>query len=102
MVKLDFQNVVVKDTGYGLTVNGKSLEDIISTALGTKLGDHRATYGSPIKSFESNCCNISILIDPQPVTEHIETDSKIFDSVEILEEDAKELYGKLYKKDGEE
>ena len=37
MLKISFTNAEVSDHGYGLEVNGKSLEDIISTALGTKL-----------------------------------------------------------------
>ena len=36
MLKISFTNAEVSDHGYGLEVNGKSLEDIISTALGTK------------------------------------------------------------------
>ena len=39
MLKISFTNAEVSDHGYGLEVNGKSLEDIISTALGTKLSD---------------------------------------------------------------
>lgn len=35
MLKISFTNAEVSDHGYGLEVNGKSLEDIISTALGT-------------------------------------------------------------------
>lgn len=34
MLKISFTNAEVSDHGYGLEVNGKSLEDIISTALG--------------------------------------------------------------------
>ena len=33
MLKISFTNAEVSDHGYGLEVNGKSLEDIISTAL---------------------------------------------------------------------
>jgi len=32
MLKLEFLNAVVSDSGYGMEVNGKSLESIISTA----------------------------------------------------------------------
>ena len=32
MLKISFTNAEVSDHGYGLEVNGKSLEDIISTA----------------------------------------------------------------------
>lgn len=33
MLKISFTNAEVSDHGYGLEVNGKSLEDIISTAF---------------------------------------------------------------------
>jgi len=39
MIKISFANAQVKDGGYGLHVNGKRLEDIISMALGTKAKD---------------------------------------------------------------
>lgn len=35
---ITFTNAVVEDDGYGVEVNGRSLEAIISTALGTRLG----------------------------------------------------------------
>ena len=38
-MRIDFTNAVVEDDGYGVEVNGRSLEAIISTALGTRLGD---------------------------------------------------------------
>lgn len=34
---ITFTNAVVEDDGYGVEVNGRSLEAIISTALGTRL-----------------------------------------------------------------
>lgn len=98
MLKVQFQNAVVKDSGYGLEVNGKSLEDIISTALGTRVGDKRAGYGSSLPSFESTCCNITLIIDPQPVTEHIEDNEGVWNSVKELEEDVCEQFS---EKDGE-
>ena len=33
MLKIQFTNAQVKDDGYGLSVNGKELAEIISTAL---------------------------------------------------------------------
>lgn len=91
MLKLEFTNAVVKDHGYGLIVNGKCLDDIISIALGTKDGkDNRA-------EFESNCCNVTVIIDPQPVTVHIEDDEFKYDSVEELEEDKHEQFKKNAK-----
>lgn len=92
MLKLVFQNAVAKDNGYGLEVNGKSLEDIISTALGTKVGDKIAGYGSSLPSFESNCCNITVIIEPQPVTEYVEDDDAQWDSVAEMEADFNELF----------
>lgn len=92
MLKLEFQNAVAKDDGFGLSVNGKSLEDIISTALGTKIRDKGAGYGSDLPSFESNCCNITVIIGPQPVTESIEDNEGIWHSVKEMEEDVDELY----------
>ncbi len=92
MLKVEFQNAVAKDNGYGLEVNGKSLEDIISTALGTRVGDKRAGYGSNLPSFESTCCNITIIIDPQPVTEIIEDKDGVWYSVKEREEDVVVLY----------
>lgn len=97
MLKVQFQNAVVKDIGYGLEVNGKSLEEIISTALGTRVGDKRAGYGSDLLSFESTCCNILVIIEPQPVTEHIEDDEGVWHSVKEMEEDVSEQFS---EKDG--
>ena len=54
MLKLEFQNAVAEDHGYGLEVNGKSLEEIISTALGTRAGG-KGGYTSGLPSFKSNC-----------------------------------------------
>lgn len=53
MLKISFTNAEVSDHGYGLEVNGKSLEDIISTALGTKVKGNGG-YGSGLPSFSSN------------------------------------------------
>lgn len=92
MLKLEFQNAVVKDSGYGLEVNGKSLEGIISTALGVKAGDKRAGYGSNIPEFSSTCCNVTVIIDPQPITTHIEDNEGSWDSVKEMEEDMCEQF----------
>lgn len=48
MLKISFTNAEVSDHGYGLEVNGKSLEDIISTALGTKVKGNGG-YGSGLR-----------------------------------------------------
>ena len=64
MLKISFTNAEVSDHGYGLEVNGKSLEDIISTALGTKLKGNGG-YGSGLPSFSSNSCDVTVTINPQ-------------------------------------
>lgn len=91
MLKIEFTNAQVEDNGYGLSVNGKELEKIISTALGTRVGD-KGGYGSGLPSFKSNCCNVIVIIDPQPVTATITDDEGSWDSVEEMEEDMREQY----------
>lgn len=93
MLKIEFTNAKVEDHGYGLSVNGKELDDIISTALGTKVGDVSG-YNSGLPNFESNCCNVTVIIDPQPVTATITDDEGRWDSVEEMEEDVREQYKK--------
>lgn len=63
MLKISFTNAEVSDHGYGLEVNGKSLEDIISTALGTKVKGNGG-YGSGLPSFTSNSCDVTVTINP--------------------------------------
>ena len=63
MLKISFTNAEVSDHGFGLEVNGKSLEDIISTALGTKLKG-KGGYGSGLPSFTSNSCDVTVIINP--------------------------------------
>lgn len=91
MLKLQFTNAQVEDNGYGLSVNGKELEKIISTALGTRVGD-KGGYGSGLPSFKSNCCNVTVIIDPQPVVEEIETEEELWHSVQDMEECISERY----------
>ena len=91
MLKLEFQNAVARDSGYGLEVNGKSLEEIISTALVTR-AVNICGYGSGLPEFKSNCCNVTVIIDPQPVTATITDDEGSWDSVEEMEEDMREQY----------
>lgn len=103
MLKLEFKNAVATDTGYGLEVNGTPLEEIISTALGTKVGTNRAGYGGELDNFRSNSCDITVIIDPHPVTAHIEDDDFEYDSVADLEEDkANEFKKKIAEADPEE
>lgn len=103
MLKLEFKNAVAKDIGYGLEVNGKSLEEIISIALGTKVGTQRAGYGGDLNDFISNSCDVTIIIDPHPVTSTIEDDTNIYHSVdELVEEKENELKEKNAETDPEE
>lgn len=60
MLKISFTNAEVSDHGYGLEVNGKSLEDIISTALGTKVKGNGG-YGSGLHIWGGYDCNRSAL-----------------------------------------
>lgn len=61
MLKISFTNAEVSDHGYGLEVNGKSLEDIISTALGTKVKGNGG-YGSGLPSFSSNALQVTEVV----------------------------------------
>lgn len=79
MVKISITNARVEDSGYGLSVNGKSLEDIITTALGVK------KYGDT--SFRANACDVTVIIDPKESTFVAEReDGKVYQSVDELEE----------------
>lgn len=96
MLKITFTNAQVEDRGYGLCVNGEDLAEIISTALGTRVGKHYGS-GSGLPTFESNCCNVTVIIDPQPVGAIIEDDTGVWDSVKDMEEDVREQYEKKIK-----
>lgn len=88
MLKISFANAQVRDHGYGLEVNGESLEDIISMALGTKAKG--VSYGNPsyekLKSFDSNSCDVTVIIAPHPTEVVIDTDTDVYTSVEEMEE----------------
>lgn len=86
MLKISFTNAEVEDNGYGLKVNGKDLDGIISTALGTRVGNV-AGYGSGLPNFSSNSCDVTIIINPHPQEVLIEDDKYVYNSVEDLEED---------------
>lgn len=91
MLKLVFTHAEVRDSGFGLEVNGKSLEDIISEALGTKA--EGLGYGNPkLKKFSSNSCDITVMICPHDKETLIETDAEVFRSVEEMEEDQRERF----------
>lgn len=97
MVKMVFTNAVASDRGFGLSVNGQSLEDLISTALGTIVGNRRG-QDAGLPNFKSNCCNITVIIEPQPVTECIETEEYEWNSVEEMEEELENEYTEKIKK----
>lgn len=82
MLKISFTNAEVSDHGYGLEVNGKSLEDIISTALGTKL--------------KANSCDVTVTITPHPTESLICTGKgdELFHSVKEMEECKSEQFQK--------
>lgn len=101
MIKLEFNNAKVSDNGFGLKVNGKYLEEIISTALGTRV-DSNYGAGDGLNEFKSNCCNVTVIIDPQPVTTHIEDNVYEYASVEDMEADKREQFKKNAEKHPEE
>ena len=101
MIRLEFKNAVVVDTGLGVTVNGKSLDDIISTALGTLAKDKWGGRAG-LEEFNSNACDIKITISPQPVYTVIEDGLRTYDSIESLEEFRYEQYkAKIKETDAE-
>lgn len=94
MLTLTFKNAVVKDNGYGVEVNGTPLTDIISTALGTKVGATRSGYGKDLPVWDCNSCDVTVIISPNPISTEIIKDGYVFDSVKELEENAYEQFEK--------
>lgn len=90
-MKITFTNAVVEDRGYGVTVNGKDLDDIISTALGTKV-DGKGGYNSGLPNFQSNSCDVEITITPHPTECSINTEDGSWHSVEDMEAEKREQY----------
>lgn len=93
MVKITFTNAEVRDDGYGLEVNGTSLEDIISMALGTKAAKD-IPYGDPrrekLNRFRCNSCDVLVVITPNPKSCEIEDEENVYNSVDELREVADE------------
>jgi hypothetical protein len=81
MVKIEIKNAVVHEGGYGLFVEGKSLDRIISTALGTRV-DTTITD----KEFSSNCCDVTVIIEPKQESTIEITSEGTKRSLERLEE----------------
>lgn len=92
-MRIDFTNAVVEDDGYGVEVNGRSLEAIISTALGTRLGD-KGGYSSGLPKFKANSCNVTVIITPHPTECTINTNSGIWHSVKEMEAEKSEQFQK--------
>lgn len=92
-MRIDFTNAVVEDDGYGVEVNGRSLEAIISTALGTRLGD-KGGYSSGLPRFKANSCNVTVIITPHPTECTINTNSGVWHSVKEMEAEKSEQFQK--------
>lgn len=92
-MRIDFTNAVVEDDGYGVEVNGRSLEAIISTALGTRLGD-KGGYSSGLPKFRANSCDVTVIITPHPTECTINTNSGIWHSVKEMEAEKSEQFQK--------
>lgn len=92
-MRIDFTNAVVEDNGYGVEVNGRSLEAIISTALGTRLGD-KGGYSSGLPKFKANSCDVTVIITPRPTKCTINTNSGVWHSVKEMEAEKSEQFQK--------
>lgn len=92
-MRIDFTNAVVEDDGYGVEVNGRSLEAIISTALGTRLGD-KVGYSSGLPRFKANSCDVTVIITPHPTECTINTNSGVWHSVKEMEAEKSEQFQK--------
>lgn len=92
-MRIDFTNAVVEDDGYGVEVNGRSLEAIISTALGTRLGD-KGGYSSGLPKFKANSCDVTVIITPHPTECTINTTNGVWHSVAEMEAEKSEQFQK--------
>lgn len=92
-MRIDFTNAVVEDDGYGVEVNGRSLGAIISTALGTRLGD-KGGYSSGLPKFKANSCDVTVIITPHPTKCTINTNSGVWHSVKEMEAEKSEQFQK--------
>ena len=92
-MRIDFTNAVVEDDGYGVEVNGRSLEAIISKALGTRLGD-KGGYSSGLPKFKANSCDVTVIITPHPTKCTINTTNGVWHSVKEMEAEKSEQFQK--------
>lgn len=74
---LNFTNAVVEDYGWGLKVNGHSLEKLITELLGVRFGE---------KPFNSNCCDVRVVITPKNTPVHLSLGKETYHSVEAMRE----------------
>ena len=86
MYKIEIKNAQVSDNGYGLYVNGKSLSDIISTLLGTKVGTKTAFVDNGLDDFYSNSCDITVTIKPHHVSEYFEDEEVSYNDLQAMED----------------
>lgn len=91
MYKMEFKNAVVRDDGFGLEIDGKRLEEMISIMLGTRVKSVKK-YDSNLPHFRSNNCDVTVIINPTPSITKIETDETIFDNFEEMEDYLDEQY----------
>lgn len=98
MYKIEIKNASVKDSGYGLEVNGKPLSEIISTLLGTRVGNKTYYTGDGLEAFNYNSCDITVSIEPHCMTEWLEADGCLFNSIEEMEADRLEQFNEKSKK----
>jgi hypothetical protein len=93
MIKIEFQNAKVSDTGYGLEVNDTSLEETISRALGAKVGKGYNNDGVP---FRANSCDITVIINPHTTSSTITVEDQPLDLEKYIN-DKEEQYGDSQK-----
>ena len=92
MYKITITNAKVVDNGYGLEVNGRELNEIISTVLGTRV-KNKYGYNSGLPTFKCNSCDIEITIKPKATEIYIQDSNNVYRSVEEMEEKKSEQMG---------
>ena len=103
MYAVVIKNAQVRDVGWGLEVNGKPLANIISTLLGTRVGDKTYFTDRGLEEFNYNSCDISICITPHKNGAQFKTGEKVFNSMEEMEDFMDEQFNEKSKKtDAEE
>ena len=98
MYKIEIKNASVRDVGYGLDVNGKPLSEIISTLLGTKVGEKTAFMNDELDMFSHNTCDVTVIIQPYPTEVSIEDDEYEYKSIKEVEDYRCEQFNEKNKK----